>query len=1255
MNTFKFLEMKKSKYLLVFVVFFSLSQKEAKAQIDTLFWFAAPWVTPDHWWRDPIAFHFSTFNNPTAVRIQQPVTGYDTTINIPANSLFSKYVDFMINAVESKPANTVLNTGFKITSDFPITVVYDVITRPTQHYNPETFSLKGQNGLGKEFVCSFQTRWNNQTLSGDLNGDSQVTQPYQQINIVATEPNTTVYITPRCNVVGGHPANVTYSVVLPLAGNTYTVQNLVQNTSVPGNNLAGTIVVADKPIAVTVTDDSVNPSGGGGCYDLMGDQTVPVDVVGTDYIVLKGNLNVGSEESFFITATENFTQVTINDGFNPVTNVLLNQGDTYRYLINNAGQPRTYVQADKPVYVLHMTGYGCELGEAILPPLNCAGSQTVTFPRTNAQNFSLNILCPTGAEGAFLLNGNPALVPAAAFNPVPGTGGQWLAAQITFTTAQIPAGSSNILTNSIDNFGMGVINGGTTTGCLYHYMSSFIRRVYTHAGNDTILCSGDPFVPLNGSVTGGATTGIWTTINGSGTFNNPTDLVGQYNPTASDYSQGTVTFVLESTGNCLPVRDTLVVQFIQSPIVTAGVDNVYCKNNVPQIPLNGTLQYAVGSNWSGGAGGSFGNAGSLNTFYTPSPADLANDSVAIVITSAGSFFACPDDSDTVVFYFTEPPVVVAGPNQTICTSVTDINLNGFVGGTSNTGVWSYTGTGSISPSNNSLTGIYSVTPTDTTASQLWFYLTSTNNGNCLAVVDSFQVNILSKPSISMTVPDSVCSNLSSINLSGNVTSGFDYYWSTDGAGTIVSPNNTPNTSYTISPIDVSNGFVNIALSTTPDICPTESDTVTVYFIAPPTVFAGNDINLCSNEAIQLNGNISGPNPQGTWTSTGTGVFNPGNNFISTIYIPSALDISNGNVQLTLTSTNNFGCPPTNDALNVTFLPIPNASFNATTVCEGNNTTFTDQSTVSSGSITSWNWDFGGFGSSVAQNPLYTFPASGPINVTLIVQSSNGCYDTIQQTVVVNPNPVVSFTPTRFCVGLPTEFIDNSFIPTGSIVSWSYDFGDGSPVSNLQNPIHIYTSSGTYNVVMTATSNLGCTGTSTTTVTALPGPNAAFTASPNPALINENIQFTDQSTGNIAAWLWNFGNNTGSNSPNPVHSYPDGGSYIVYLVVTDNDGCVDTARTVIDITLLPVLPTAFTPNGDGENDSFIIRGGPFKSVDFRIYNNWGEQIFFSDDASIGWDGTYKGNPAQMGVYTWKFIVELPGGRIITQSGDVTLIR
>ena len=189
-----------------------------------------------------------------------------------------------------------------------------------------------------------------------------------------------------------------------------------------------------------------------------------------------------------------------------------------------------------------------------------------------------------------------------------------------------------------------------------------------------------------------------------------------------------------------------------------------------------------------------------------------------------------------------------------------------------------------------------------------------------------------------------------------------------------------------------------------------------------------------------------------------------------------------------------------------------------------------------------------------------------------------------------------------------------------------------------------------------TSNLGCTDDTSMVLSISPQPDADFSFTPNPALVLEDVFFTDESVGTgINSWLWDYGDGEGDNQQNPIHSWSDGGDYDVMLVITDAAGCQDTAVKVISIALPPVLPTGFTPNGDGDNDVFIIRGGPFQSTNFKVYNNWGQLIFETNDALIGWDGTFKGQDAPFGVYTWTFVVELANGKIIRESGDVTLMR
>lgn len=1231
--------MKWVKILILTVGFWSaFGTKEAKAQIDTTFWFAAPWVTPNHAGNTPMAFLFSTFGNTTTIRLRQPASTFDTTFVVAPNSLFSKQMGHMLNALETKPADMVLTSGFEITSDFPIIVVYDFLSTAN---NPETYSLKGQNGMGYEFVCPFQTKWFSQNIAG--------IDPKQQINITATEDNTTIYITPACDVVG-HVAGVTYSVFLPFAGSSYTVENVVLNTNVPGNNLSGSIVTSDKQIAVTCSDDSVRSSGGG-CYDLMGDQIVPVDVIGTDYVVSKGFLVPAGDESFFAVATENFTTITVDDGVT-VTTQIINQGETYAHSVL---EPLTYVSSDKNIYLLHATGYGCEMGEALLPPLNCAGSEQVSFTRNKAQPFFLTLVCPAGAEFNFTLNGSTTAIDPFDFDPVPGTGGTFVGDTIQFSTGQIAVGSSNLITNSTDFFSMGVFNGGATGGVLYHYLSSFLRRVIVDAGTDTTLCNAETTVNLNGSVSGGATSGIWSVLDGSGTLNSPTNLITTYTPVQSDYDQGYLTFVLESTGNCDPRYDTMKVSFIQSPIVDAGLDDIYCKNNVGAIPISGTVQFAVGSLWTGGFGGSIANAANTNTTYTPGPTDLMNDSVVLYLTSDGSFFACPDDEDTIVIYFTDPPTVTAGPDIVTCGSDPDVAISGLVSGPTTTGEWSTSGSGAFSPSEFNLSNDYLISSADTANGSVTLVLTSTNNGNCLAVQDSLQITILDQPTVNILTTDSICANVSTINLNGFVTSGYSSTWTVNGLGGIADPNAT-NTTYTINPADTIGGTIQIFLETNGGICPVEEDSLTITFVAPPIVFAGIDQSYCDNEPVPLNGTLSGTANGASWTSLGTGSFNPSNNLLTTFYFPSSNDISNGSVQLILTSSADFGCNADKDTILITYKPAPTADFSNSSGCLGENTNFTDLSTTPTGSINSWQYDFGDAGTSIANNPIHTYVSSGNFAVTLIAGSSNGCFDTIVRYISVNPVPVAIFNNNNACENEVAYFTETSFLASGNIVSWNWDFNNGAGSSSIPNPIYTFGAAGSYPVTLEVTSDSNCVGSVTNNVTVLPGPTADFTINPNPALALEDINFTDQSSGGpFTNWFWDFGDGIGGSGQNEVHQYANGGFYDVVLIVTDADGCQDSTLKNVEIALLPVLPTAFTPNGDGENDVFLIRGGPFLAADFKVYNNWGQLIFSTDDANVGWDGTYQGQDAPIGVYTWTFSVVIVGDRTVTKEGDVTLMR
>jgi len=110
---------------------------------------------------------------------------------------------------------------------------------------------------------------------------------------------------------------------------------------------------------------------------------------------------------------------------------------------------------------------------------------------------------------------------------------------------------------------------------------------------------------------------------------------------------------------------------------------------------------------------------------------------------------------------------------------------------------------------------------------------------------------------------------------------------------------------------------------------------------------------------------------------------------------------------------------------------------------------------------------------------------------------------------------------------------------------------------------------------------------------------------------------------------------------------------------DNRGCVtnDSVLVIVDGKTLLMLPTGFSPNGDGVNDGFgIVRYSNIESLDyFNIYNRWGELVFSTDDINKRWDGTYKGEKAPLATYVWYVRANTYDGEKVLESGNITLIK
>jgi gliding motility-associated-like protein len=248
-------------------------------------------------------------------------------------------------------------------------------------------------------------------------------------------------------------------------------------------------------------------------------------------------------------------------------------------------------------------------------------------------------------------------------------------------------------------------------------------------------------------------------------------------------------------------------------------------------------------------------------------------------------------------------------------------------------------------------------------------------------------------------------------------------------------------------------------------------------------------------------------------------------------------------------------------------PLPVPVFTATTECQGNATQFTNSSTVSSGSITSYNWDFGDGTGSTVRNPRHTFTEAGTYTVTLEVTTAKGCQERFTENVTVNYVPTANFTAQDVCLNSPVNFINQSTLPVGTIQSYQWQFGDGQ-TSTEANPSYTYSAAATYSVTLTVTSIDGCTNSVSKSVTVNPRANLNF--SYNNACLGQPTRFQNNSnikTGSIT-YLWNFDDGTTSTQTNPQHTFTEAGTYFVTLQSTSDQGCTDEVTEEVVVYAQP---------------------------------------------------------------------------------------
>ena len=280
---------------------------------------------------------------------------------------------------------------------------------------------------------------------------------------------------------------------------------------------------------------------------------------------------------------------------------------------------------------------------------------------------------------------------------------------------------------------------------------------------------------------------------------------------------------------------------------------------------------------------------------------------------------------------------------------------------------------------------------------------------------------------------------------------------------------------------------------------------------------------------------------------------------------------------------------------------------------------------------------------------------------LSVTDNNGCTGSTSTVVVLNPFPVATLASdnNKNCVPFCSNFTLKPAVGSSSIMSstWSIN-GQNFSGSTLN---YCITQAGKYSIKANFVDENGCPNSTTYTVTAYPLPSANFEFSPlNPTESIDEVIFTDVSKGDsINNWSWYFINNSGQPNFNQNASYmfPEAGTYPIALVVKNKWGCIDTVVKPITVgeNFSFYVPNAFTPNGDGINDTFFPKGHGIVKFDVAIFDRWGEKLFNTSDFFQGWDGTFKGEDCKNDVYVWKINVTMPNSKVKTYTGHVTLNR
>jgi gliding motility-associated-like protein len=372
--------------------------------------------------------------------------------------------------------------------------------------------------------------------------------------------------------------------------------------------------------------------------------------------------------------------------------------------------------------------------------------------------------------------------------------------------------------------------------------------------------------------------------------------------------------------------------------------------------------------------------------------------------------------------------------------------------------------------------------------------------------------------------------------------------------------------------------------------------------------------------------------------------------------------SPGNFTPYLVLTDKFGCDPAKYATTVhVYGALPLFDKSKKQFCDSGSVLFTNY-TLTNDPITSTTWDFGDGTTSTAVRPLHFYSSPGTYTARLIVTTLNNCTSIYSDTIRVYQTPVVSIAgKDTICIN-STEGFSGVLTAPDSTIQWQWNFGNGS-TSQIQNPTVLYSSAGNYNIQLLAANKLGCSDTAVHPVVVVPLPTATPVSNPVTIISGASAQLNMNYTGAIVSYNWLPPQHLScTDCPQPVANPQFTTDY--HISVIDRFGCKNSGNVTVKVICNGqnfFVPNTFTPNGDGVNDVFYLRGtGLFRVNSIMIFDRWGEVVFEKknfqvNDPAAGWDGTFRGKKAKADVYVYQLEIVCDNGDIMKYSGNIALIQ